>query len=207
MLRLAMAAVCAWMISACQIANVATANAGRLSSPAPSGWQPGEKIETFNSPTYGNVTYRFGTTSNGLTYKIYGDGTATITADASAISPDWRITCKSDAMNDKQDCDIESGRTSLLIDYKFSKTPQLVCIKGHDFPGRNAYIRIGKSTPIRTNEYGCLPASKIISSLLSSDSVSTRKVHWPYDYHVDETGPLRGLKEAVDLMAYIRPNS
>lgn len=169
-----------------------------------SEWHPGEQIKTFNSPTYGNISYRAGTTPSGLNYKIYGDGEATINSDISNITPDWKIICKTDAMNDKLDCDITSGRTPLFIDYSYSINPQTVCIYGHDYPGRVALIRVDKSPPISSGENGCVTAAAIMPALLRSKTISTRKVHWPYDNTVDETGPLLGLREATELLLYVR---
>ncbi|MCF1436834.1 hypothetical protein GOZ97_22675 [Agrobacterium vitis] len=107
-------------------------------------------------------------------------------------------------MNDKKDCEIFAKRSPILIDYKFSSTPQIVCVQGHDFPGRTALIRIDGNAPIRTGENGCVSAQQVMDQLKAGTKVSTRKTHWPYDQNRDQEGDLVGLGEAMQLLEYIR---
>lgn len=202
--RFLIATISAALLSGCQTTTANKPVASNVSSQNP--WHPGEVIKSFNSPTSGDIFYRQGSTPSGMTYKIYSDGEATIITRPDVIFSGWKVRCKKDVMNDKQDCDITSYDAPLLIDYGFQSTPRLVCITQHDFPGRRAQMRIGGSQPITTSENGCVSAPAVMSRLLSSETVSTRKYHWPNDYKIDETSRLLGLKDAIDLMTYVRGN-
>lgn len=145
-----------------------------------------------------------GVTPSGLYFTIYSDGEATVSRSKGALETDWKIKCSIDKMNDKKECFVAAKRSPIVVDYGYSDKPRRVCVAGHDFPRRTAMIRAGKSKPIATESNGCVSVSRILPALLNSDSVATRKYHWPYSDSLDESGPLTGLKEALGIVAIIR---
>lgn len=194
------------MLAACVSVDPGVAPPTGSTVPVADGWQPGETLVSRTSATGTPYSYHAGITKTGLHYFIYSDGTATISQTADTFSSKlWAVNCRIDAMNDRKDCEIFGERSPLLIDYRFSDRPSLICVQGHDFPGRTAMIRIDSSAPIRTGENGCVTASRdLVERLKAAKVVSTRKVHWPYDQNVDEQRDTLGLADAMDLLSYVR---
>lgn len=199
-------ALCLLSLAACVAVDPGVAPSTGSTIPVADGWQPGETLVSRASATGTPYSYRTGITKTGLHYFIYGDGTGTISRTEDTFSSKlWAVNCRIDAMNDRKDCEIFGQSSPLLIDYRLSDRPSLICVQGHDFPGRTALIRVDGSAPIRTGENGCVTATRdLVERIRNAHMVSTRKVHWPYDQNMDEQRETVGLGDAMDLLSYIR---
>ena len=170
------------------------------SRPVEDGWYPGEKL-AFSSST----TYRAGRTPRGFAYDYFRDGSGGVRKSGATFSGGWTINCEKDAMNDRRNCRISSTDNRIMILYDFSSAPKFVCIVGHDFPGRTGQIRVDANKPVTTDTDGCVGAA-YVAQLTKGSMVPTRRVERPYDYGQDDSGPLAGLPDAVDLVSFIRAN-
>lgn len=69
------------------------------------------------------------------------------------------------------------------------------CVIGHDFPGRRAAIRVDNNTAITTNDEGCISgtaARTLEAQLKQGQTLTTRRVEWPYDYSEDQVMLIHG---------------
>lgn len=144
---------------------------------------------------------------NGFYTRAYDDGSGSVHINPDDYKDGWSISCHIDKMNDKRKCLIRyaivnEGGPEVI--YGHSASPQWVCIQDHDFPGRTGMIRIDKNAPIRTDEEGCVPASKILPKMKSGTTIYTRYVKWPYDYDRDSEYPLAGFSQALKVVEDIR---
>lgn len=168
--------------------------------PADNPWYPGETKSVRD--LIGKTTVsRGGTTPSGSTYRFYSDGSGSLTNGLST----WSFSCSTDKINDQKKCEISNSSVDLFINYGASSSPRWICSIRHDFPGRTGAIRVDSNKAMTTDTDGCIPGSRI-SQLLTGKSITVRSVEWPYDYHRDATGPITGLKDAMDLVAHIRKN-
>ena len=188
-------------LSACTNTGTNTGAASQQSTPVSTAsadaWYPGETVSTevlIGTPT----VIRRGHTPSGNSYAIYADGSASVKS-----LTDWSIGCGKDKMSDKRECTLTNGDASLFIDYRASSSPQSICVLSHDFPGRVGAIRAGANAAVDTNGDGCVEGN-FIKQLLGASEVTTRAVKWPYDSNRDVTKPTAGLKDAMDLIAYIQ---
>lgn len=59
---------------------------------------------------------------------------------------------------------------------------EVLCVAGHDFPGKTAMIRVDKNDPIETNKNGCLHlSSSLDDQLRKGNTLIIRGYHWPFD--------------------------
>jgi hypothetical protein len=176
-----------------------------ITHPAADGWTPSEYVEIKNlgfdsTPV---LRSRSGVTPSGNKYQYYADGSGSVfKGGASDALNEWSIDCTRDKMSDKRNCRITGSQ--LFIAYGDSSAPQHVCALRHDFPGRTGAIRIDQIAPIATPRNGCIPATGVFSRLLKGQRVTVRAYHFPYDYPADAEESLSGLKDAHELVGYIR---
>lgn len=163
-------------------------------------WTDNEHVELSQSYVDGETRYRVGETSEGFKYQIFKNGDAGLTA----FGEDWSIHCAPDAMTDEFNCYIKNlTHFTIFIDFQNADTPQLVCVIGHDFPGRNAALRVDSNPALETNSDGCISANSV-PKLTQGSSIRTRFVRWPYDNAVDREGTLSGLEQAFNLVRHLR---
>lgn len=170
------------------------------SGPLQYHWQAGE-YEVRNDVGWS----RRGTTESGFSYSYLDTGTGRIEKAATGGQFAWEISCKVDAMSDARICTALSTRINLVLLWDKAAAPLLVCVLGHDFPGRQAAIRVDTRAPLETDKKGCVGGA-IVGELLTATKVTTRHVAWPYDRFVDAAGSPAGLREAVGLVTHIREN-
>lgn len=187
----------ALVLAAAVFASVIGAHAqGR---PVSDGWQPNELVYP---PEYGEP-YRAGTTRQGLDYRFFQGGSGSIGVIGADILDRWSFDCTRDAMTDKRNCYVTNHNAAVFIGYGSSANPQVVCVLGHDFPGRTAMIRVDARPAHKTNEEGCV-FGDIIAEIANGSVVRTRAVKWPYDTNVDKSGTLVGSAAAIDLVTFIK---
>lgn len=133
----------------------------------------------------------------GLECVVHPDGSGTI----GTRGPDqWTLGCETDAITDDRACSLYNYNLRLFLFFTAPGTPPDVCVMGHDFPGRYAFIRVDDRPAVRTDDEGCILASRqLYDALLGGTQIVTRRVEWPYDYHVDAAGPLVGLLPAAEV--------
>ena len=69
----------------------------------------------------------------------------------------------------------------------------MLCIAGHNFPGKKGMVRINTNTPITTKENGCVRMSKDLDDQLrNGKQITLRGYHWPYDGGETKTISLDG---------------
>lgn len=172
------------------------------------GWQPNERIVPSPLATLPSMQIspsRQGLTPSGLKYTIYPDGSGGVEQAGGELLNGWSIDCGKDAMNDRRDCKLTSHNARIFISYDFGSAPRWICVLGHDFPGRTAQLRVDSNPAVTTDDEGCVGAG-FLPQMLKGTSITTRIVKWPYDYSNDQSGPLRGLPETIELVKFIRAN-
>jgi hypothetical protein len=173
--------------------------------PRSDGWQPGERLfpEVQRGPGLSNLpAYRAGVTPSGMHYMIFGDGSGSVRETRDVLSDSWSFDCTRDAMTDLRNCKIYSDRKEIAVLYSASADPAHVCIRGHNFPGRTGAIRIDGGKPIITSKEGGVPGD-VARRLAQAKQVAVRYVEWPYDYGKDASPTMTGLKETMDLVAFV----
>lgn len=171
-------------------------------------WFAGERYLEKPSQSGGEpFRFREGRTPEGLSYRIYSDGSGYLSQQEGIAEPDmdkrWNVDCKRDSMNDALNCTITNYPSNIFIIFSGSKSPKRVCVLGHDFPGRLAQLRIDSNPAITTSENGCVKSNAIIKQLLAGNRIRTRGVEWPYDVGKEAEGSLQGLSRAIALVAHI----
>jgi hypothetical protein len=166
--------------------------AASLSSPAfADGWFPNEhSVE---------MGIRTGTTPSGSEYRIMPDKTASIAKNGEI----WIASCKIDPINDEKSCAAYDVFERIVVSFKTTDRPVQICVNGHDFPGRNAFIRTDKNKAVETNEAGCVGGG-YIAQMLKGKVVTSRIVKWPYDTFDDDTTNIAILKDALALVKFVR---
>ena len=172
--------------------------------PAADGWKPNEKIVAENSSYSGSPSlhYRQGLTEEGYEYRIYNDKSASLkTYDAERGEvTDWIPTCRKDSMTDVQTCGVYNDKLGLLFTLNSSGVLNAFCVIHHDYPGRNAAIRIDDK-PMISMTSGCIPANE--TQFTSGKKITIRWVKWPYDYYKETKGSIAGLRQALAFAHYV----
>lgn len=138
-------------------------------------------------------------------------------ADANSTFDDtWSFHVRDDEMTDEQIITVtrkpytiseEFGemrlRSNIYLWINLSEDDQEhLCVSGHDYPDKNAMIRVGSNTAIDTNENGCVLLSGSLNSQMSSaDTITIRGYHWPYDDAETFQISLGGYSQ---IMAFLR---
>lgn len=128
-----------------------------------------------------------GQTAKGNYFTVSGS-TATVTPIQTNEADVWRISCRSDSMTDKRSCDLVNKSAELQIQMSSTTTVSAVCVLWHDFPGRNALLRIDDGKPI-TLVHGCVggaTAARIVRAMLNAKRLRTRWYTWPNDVAVED---------------------
>lgn len=118
-------------------------------------------------------------------------------ADKNTILKDtWSFKIKNDEMTDEQK--ISARRYPYNMSDAFGEIKldsnvylwinlsnadqEVLCVAGHDYPGKTAMIRVDKNDPIETNKNGCLHLnSSLDDQLRNGYTLVIRGYHWPYD--------------------------
>lgn len=136
--------------------------------------------------------------------RFYGDGTASVSRSPDLGAYGWSIDCRADAMTDERPCSVFSDPDGVVIHYRTSVAPILVCATGHDDPNRTAMLRVDKLSAIHTDTSGCVDATLILPELLAGAVVIARRYQWPSERPVDSTLSLVGLAKAFEVVDRIR---
>ncbi len=160
----------------------------------PDGWQPNEVLRRAAGDSSGG--HRDGVTPDGLDYRYYSD----LTGHAGG----WSVKCEKDKMTDETNCHTTDPEKKLFIFMRRGKL-SYACVIGHDFPGRDAMMRVDEKPPINAGRKGCLDWSKI-SGLTRGSNVTVRYWTFPYDYSRDAKASLVGLNSAVGLAEFLYKN-
>ncbi|ANM04657.1 hypothetical protein AMC78_CH02570 [Rhizobium phaseoli] len=142
---------------------------------------------------------RTGTTPSGADYRIMPDKTATVAKDGVI----WVVSCKIDPINDNKNCGTYDVFERVVVGFDATDRPTEICLPGHDFPGRTAFLRVDKNKAIETDEDGCVGGG-YIAQMIKGKQLVSRIVVWPYDKFDDDKTDLLVLKDALDLVKYVR---
>ncbi|MCS4089551.1 hypothetical protein [Rhizobium sp. BK176] len=158
---------------------------------AAGGWYPNEHpVE---------MGIRTGTTPSGAEYRIMPDKSATVAKDGVI----WVVSCKIDPINDDKNCGTHDVFERVVVSFGTTDRPTEICLPGHDFPGRTAFLRVDKNKAVETREDGCFGGG-LIAQMLKGKKLVSRIVVWPYDRFDDDTTDLLVLKDALELVKYVR---
>ena len=141
--------------------------------------------------------------------RIFSDGSGTIGApdDVNNYIDTWSFRIKNDEMTDEKIITVnryaytnseEFGKIQLQYEIwlfiNLSKTnKEILCIGGHDYPGKTGMIRIDKNAPITTDVNGCLRLNKKLDKQLrSGNKITLRGYNWPYEGGETKTINLNG---------------
>lgn len=150
--------------------------------------------------------------------RIWHDGSGVIgkPSDVEGFKDTWSFRIKTDEMTDEKVITAdryaytnsrEFGKLKLNYDIwlwlNFSKKDQeMLCIAGHDYPGKRGMIRIDKNRPITTNENRCVRLSKDLDTQLRKEGqITLRGYHWPYGGGETKTISLGGY---IALSGFLR---
>lgn len=125
--------------------------------------------------------------------KLFSDGSGAfgLPEDLNVLGNPWHFISRKDEITDKRV--VTTYRMALLPESKSSAglglylsfsnpAAEYACVLGHDFPGRTAWVRVGKNPPVKTNNQGCFHLSKALDEQLSNASlVKIRGRKWPND--------------------------
>lgn len=142
---------------------------------------------------------RTGITPSGAEYRIMPDKTATVAKDGVI----WVVSCKVDPINDDKNCGTYDVFERVLVGFDTTDRPTKICLPGHDYPGRTAFLRVDGNKAIETGEDGCVGGG-YIAKMLKGKVLVSRIVVWPYDKFDDDKTDLSILKDALELVKYIR---
>lgn len=82
-----------------------------------------------------------------------------------------------------------------------TNSANVLCVMGHNFPGRSAMIRIDQNKSYTTLKNGCLPlSSKLLKELRQGLVVSVRGYKWPHDYTDDADVDLDNFGTIFDFV-------
>ena len=119
----------------------------------------------------------------------------------SRFDDSWHFHIKNDEMSDKQIITVrkhpytiskEFGEIRLTSNIYLwlslsTKGKEVICVSGHDYPGKNAMIRIDSNPAIKTNTEGCLWLTEDLDSQMKAGSkITIRGYHWPYGYETSK---------------------
>ena len=132
----------------------------------------------------------------------------------------WMTGCSTDQMTDRVNCRtnlkppaISGGAFAkldggLAIAVNTSGSIKSACVFGHDFPGRNAMIRVDSNPALVTDTEGCVAgasATRLQQQLLSGNVLMTRRTEWPYDGGRDQTIKIAsGFSQVRELFLFSR---
>lgn len=91
---------------------------------------------------------RTGKTPSGAEYSIMPDKTATVAKEGVI----WAVRCKIDPINDEKNCAGYDVYDRVLVGFGTTDRPTEICLPGHNFPGRTAYLRVDKNKAVETGE-------------------------------------------------------
>lgn len=136
--------------------------------------------------------------------RIFEDGSARVGTSADPQLADWSIDCRVDAMTDERNCSFHGDIDGLFVSYGTHQQPKIVCAFGHDYPGRQAMIRIDQNPALTTDTMGCIEASSIMPQLTTGSIALVRSVRWPNDFPVDASVSLAGFVKTLEVITRIQ---
>ena len=149
--------------------------------------------------------------------RIYSDGSGNLGTpkDIANFSDYWHLQFNSDSITDKKI--IKANRYAFnntkefgKVQYKYhiwlsldlsNKSSEYLCVAGHNFPGKKAFIRVEKNAPITTGENGCvLIDASLDSQLKKGNQITLRGYYWPYEGGEDQIISLAGYAELTEFL-------
>lgn len=133
-------------------------------------------------------------------------GRATITKVDDISVGRWQVECRVDQMTDKRNCAIVGDAGGLSLFFGDREDPVMMCIFGHNYPGKTALIRLDMNPPITTDENGCVLDAGAIKTLLTAKVFKSRWSRFPFDASVDTATQLVGLDVAIGVLREFQAN-
>lgn len=141
--------------------------------------------------------------------KIYSDGSGLLglPQEVKDFNDTWALNIRRDKITDKlivtaqryaYTTTSEFGEIKLETDISLwlnlsNPKSEYLCVAGHNFPGKQAVIRVDRNAPILTNEKGCVRITRNLDDqLLRGKEIVIRGYHWPYEGAETQTIKLGG---------------
>lgn len=84
--------------------------------------------------------------------------------------------------------------------------PHQICASRHDFPGRNARIRIDGGEPINLGANGCTSNRSVINGFVNANEVFVEYVKWPNSHATVSQVEMNGVRHLVEMMQFAQQN-
>jgi len=133
-------------------------------------------------------------------------GRATVTKSDDISVGRWQVQCPIDQMTDKRNCAIVGDVGGLSLFFGDSQEPLMMCVFGHNFPGKTALIRLDMAPPITTDKDGCVQDAESIRALSTAKVFKTRWSRFPFNASVDTATQLIGLNVAIGIVHEFQAN-
>lgn len=133
----------------------------------------------------------------GIVARVFSDGSglAGTREEVTSFGNAWSVRIKKDEITDESiiyttrkpyfeyQGSRHDARTDLRLYAEFSnKNGEILCVSGHDFPGKKAIIRIDSNPAIETNEHGCLALTQSLNNeIRQAKELTLRGYVWPYE--------------------------
>lgn len=143
-------------------------------------------------------------------------------ANANSVFKDsWSFRIKNDEMSDEQIITVSRQPYKMSKDFEeiqlksgiylwinlSKKGEEILCVAGHDFPGKKAMIRVDSNALIETNVNGCLFLNESLDSQMKAGiKITIRGYNWPYDGAETFEINLGGYTKTMDFLRGQRSN-
>lgn len=174
------------------LANMAAAQPTPAKDPV---FQPGETA----SMNYKTPVRSGQINGTGYSYRIDADGRITF-----GEVGEWTIRARTDEMTDKELWHIDHDEAHLMIFPSTSANTATFCVLGHDFPGRQAMVRIDARPAVTGYTDDCFMSARLFADLQGASSIRTRRYEWPEDIGRDETGDVTHFSDAMKLYRFMK---
>lgn len=156
------------------------------------------------------LVLRTGVTPSGNGYTIFRNGDVNLNAKGWEVYPRFKSSCKIDPIDDTSKCVYDSLHRGFFAIRTKAGEIKAFCIGGHDFPGRNGAIRVGKNKAIYTSGDSCIIGAKarlIGKQLLAADEYTVKLYSWPNDFPITATHVINDeFKDIYSLTKYTYRN-
>lgn len=175
------------LLAACLEADGAGANDPLVEN----GFSESERVYT-NASTLSGYQNFYGDLDGGISYQYMTDsfsinptpeniasfvGSRRHLAYGSSLNQYFAKQCIRNVINDNRECVIYIGKKIRVR--ANGNAPYQLCIRGHNYPGVSAILRINGGAPINLGTSGCTRSMSVINRAFSANTVAVQFGSWP----------------------------